>query len=98
MSKRQKKQPQDQIKKLKKKLDTFQSEVESLLRDVPSTDNLCVLCNNRKSLEYNDLPCHHVICHSCQREYKKLYCPTCQKLYHGNYEKETPSSSSSEEL
>lgn len=99
MSKRHKKQqPHVQIKELKKQLDTFQLEVEHLLQDVPSTDNLCILCNNSNG--QFDLPCNHVLCHYCQKEYNKIHCSICKKTY--NLQKdnqiEKDSSSSSEEI
>lgn len=97
---KRKQQPHVQIKELKKQLDTFQLEVENLLRDVPSTDNLCILCNNRDSKGHYDLPCQHVLCFSCQKQYRKRDCPQChphnKKAQKQPIEKDT--SSSSEEL
>lgn len=97
MSKRQqKKTPHVQIKELKKKLDTFQLEVEHLLRDVPSIENLCILCNNRDSNGHYDLSCHHTICHSCKKQYKKNTCPICQKNKKDEHHCEKDTSSSDE--
>lgn len=96
---KRKQQPQVQIKELKKQLDTFQLEVENLLRDVPSSENLCILCNNRDSKGHCDLPCQHVLCYSCQKQYRKRNCPQCNQHQHQQQQLiDKDTSSSSEEI
>lgn len=92
--------PQTKIKKLKKDIETLQSEVENLLKHVqPISDNICcIVC--KKIVECEELPCQHAICQSCYNNQIKnrdsVYCPICQKTYF-NIRFDSISSSSSEE-
>jgi len=94
------KTPQIKIKKLKKDIETFETEVENLLKNVQTTpDSNCVVC--KKTIECEDLPCQHPICHPCynnqRRNRDNVYCPICQKNYF-NIRFDSISSSSSEEF
>lgn len=83
------------IKNLKSDLEHFQEQLDKLLESVPENmenNGMCVGCE--QYADCYELPCHHLLCHSChqyQNKHKKVVtCPLCQGYIH--------SSSSSEDL
>jgi len=94
------KTPQIKIKKLKKDIETLETEVENLLKNVQTTPtSSCAVC--KKNVGSEDLPCQHSICHprysNQLRNRDNVYCPICKKNYF-NVRFDSISSSSSEEF
>lgn len=92
------------IKELKKDIETFQKEVDVLLRDVPdiSPNNLCIFCN--KNVGCRDLPCHHILCLVCYQHHMKrkglIICSVCQQRHYVGiaHNSDSFSSSSTDEM
>ena len=74
------KNPQSNIKELKKDIETFETQVNLLLEHVQAgfMDGVfCVMCGNHiKTSEYYDLPCQHILCETCFHEQTKNHCPS----------------------
>lgn len=92
------------LQKLKQDIVAFQTEVDTLLQDVPDTtppDNLCVSC--KKHGGCRDLPCRHILCLLCYQHHMKkkgiVVCPAChQSHYVGMVHSFDSFSSSSDEM
>jgi hypothetical protein len=76
------KNPQTNIKELKKDIETFETKVNLLLENVQvgSMEGVvCIVCQNLiTTAEYHDLPCQHILCETCVQDHTQ--CPQC---FHG---------------
>lgn len=99
------KNPQTNIKKLKKDIETLETKVNYLLEHVEagSIDSICIVCENpiKTASEYHDLPCQHVLCEICVhnqiKNHRSIHCPHCSQQPPFFPIRSVDSSSSSEE-
>lgn len=84
-----KKQCDMQIKELRKEINSFQTQIQELLQEIPVILSVCIVCHNKD--DCIDLPCQHSICRRCHG-FVNAQCTICPQLVRNL------SSSSSEEM